>query len=441
MEKNNRKFSLMSRRRFIEALTALGVSTAALEGLTKEAFADLVDDPKKEIPVVDSYVHTNHEDVVQNGASPERKPVHRKIPRHQWVRGEAAHDAREQIDRQLAGVPEAGASVTENSNGEDIIYVVVEDDGSLSQNRFREIERSLPHTVDGVAGRGTDAEEVVRDIPVEVDRMRFDPSDAFPVTVDRGGVDPNNPPYINYFWEEWSGGIPGGSGARVRLDTPLENYATSSLATPVEGGSKMITAGHSILIPDEDDVESVWVAGCPPQDTKEFDRDSSELDGNAPSPFTFDGAVIDTVSSIDTQYKLADWSGTMGDIVGSAAKWRLESIRQNGTAYYETLVQQGTNTGRSSGFGIDYIGSEGFDTDLSENNTNVGDSGGPYYIEVTDPTDPASSGKLAYPDDFDPERWKTTHTIAGVHQGNNPLTGNTAATSMYRVEEFFQVEV
>jgi len=180
---DNRNLGLMSRRRFIEALTALGVSTAALQGLTKETFADLVDDPQKEIPVVDSYVHTNHEEVVRNGASPERKPVHRKIPRHQWVRGEAAHDAREQIDRQLAGVSEASASVAENSNGEDIIRVVVDDDGSLSQNRFREIERALPHTVDGVAGRGTDAEEVVRDIPVGVDRRRFDPSDAFPVTV------------------------------------------------------------------------------------------------------------------------------------------------------------------------------------------------------------------------------------------------------------------
>lgn len=52
----NRNLGLMSRRRFIEALTALGVSTAALQGLTKETFADLVDDPQKEIPVVDSYV-------------------------------------------------------------------------------------------------------------------------------------------------------------------------------------------------------------------------------------------------------------------------------------------------------------------------------------------------------------------------------------------------
>jgi len=73
--------------------------------MTQDTMADLIDDPKKEVPRVAAFVHTNHEQVEQ-GAAPERVPIYYKIPRDVWARIEGAHNARQRIEKMFEGRPE-----------------------------------------------------------------------------------------------------------------------------------------------------------------------------------------------------------------------------------------------------------------------------------------------------------------------------------------------
>ena len=53
----------MSRGRFIGALAALGVSMSAVEGMTQETMAELIDNPKEEVPRIMGCNLKNFEEV------------------------------------------------------------------------------------------------------------------------------------------------------------------------------------------------------------------------------------------------------------------------------------------------------------------------------------------------------------------------------------------
>ena len=140
---------------------------------------------------------------------------------------------------------------------------------------------------------------------------------------------------------------------------------------------------------------------------------------------------------MSVQYEFAtNWGTTGGDITGIASEWTLDSIEDNGTGQYETFKQQGAREGGNSHFGIDDVGEQGFISTLSASQTDQGDSGGPYHIEVDHPIDP-TEGTMVFPDGFEPDA--AFDLVAGIHQGNDfPYT---AATSMYVVEDEWSVTI
>ncbi len=48
--------------------------------MSQDALAELTENPHDEVPRLESLTHTNHEDVINNGAKPEREPVYYTIP-------------------------------------------------------------------------------------------------------------------------------------------------------------------------------------------------------------------------------------------------------------------------------------------------------------------------------------------------------------------------
>ena len=419
MRQFRRKLSRMGRRGFLKTLAGLGVSAATLDGLDKDTFEELIDDPKTEVPRVHSYVHTNHEAVVENGAAPTRKPIYYKIPRHQWVRVEAAHDARDRIGAKIEK-SHAAAFVTTNSNGEKLIRIRVYDDGSLGSDAVDQVEQTVPETIDGVAGRGTDIEEKVQDIPVTVVREKIDPRPL-----------PDDASWDPMYWDDWDA-VP--AGACGYFENVFGDPFPATLCAPVyddsDGSHKMITAGHCTENGDS-------VAGRKPKDEMGF---TVEKDDNSSGvgPGSFDAALLDGVAM---QYTFAtDYGTTSGEILGTVSESKLKDIEDNGTGKYETFKRQGARTGESTQFGITEIQSEGFVTDLDESKTKGGDSGGPYHI-YDDAPYVAKREEMIFPDEFDPQ-WNPFSTIAGVHQGlNSDYGSHPCATSMYRVEKKWEVEV
>lgn len=143
--------SRMGRRGFLKTLAGLGVSASTASALTQDAVADVIGDPRREVPRIKAFRHTNHEAVVEEGAKPEREPDIYSIPRSMWAQVEAAHDARRQVEKQLDG--NYPVWVTDDNNGDKMVVVEQYDDGNLRSADVRALDEQIPASVKGVAGR------------------------------------------------------------------------------------------------------------------------------------------------------------------------------------------------------------------------------------------------------------------------------------------------
>jgi len=419
----------MGRRGFLKTLAGLGVSASTASALTQSAVAEAVDDPRREVPRIRAFKHTNHEEVVEEGSKPEREPDVYTIPRWRWARIEAAHDARRRIEHQLNS--EYPVWVTTDNNGEKKVVVEQPDDGNLRSADVRALDKKVPASMKGVAGRRSRsgrrsrfAQE--REIPVDIERPKAEPSmsremqDGYGIETNHG-VDMSN----HLYWDDWNDNIPGGAACQLNLDRGIE--AVGTLCTPVvakDGTRQMVTAGHNITIPQSNSLSTNSISGSVPEGQADFTPDQEEATGSA-GPEVFDAAALNTTNGSGVHYEFATQNESTTDMIwGTALQDRLNDIEDNGTRSNETFVRKGARTGSNEGFGIDEVGSNGFRPSLDENQTDRGDSGGPYYLRVD----------LPYID------WKVSY-VAGVHQGDSGLYPTTVATSMYRVEERFEVTV
>jgi len=433
----SRKLNRMSRRRFMSSLASLGVSAAAIPGMTQETMADLIDNPREEVPRVAAFVHTNHEEV-KRGAAPKRVPIYYKIPREQWVRVESAYDARQRIEAMLESRSEAiDVWVTTNSNDEKQIKVEIYDDGSLGTYSLKAIETSIPASVDGVAGPRTEVEEVVPDIPVTVERTKVKPANSIDdePTAEPKSVSQNDIDDLKY-WHDWDE-IP--AGAAANFEYYLEKEGQGTLCTPVKDGTRelMLTAGHNLQYYN---LTLNGAAGKPPVDDHEFEEEAHS-DYGLVGTDNLDAGLLDTTSLVvDMQYAFADYGTTTGDITGTVSKSRLKDIENNGTLSYETFWRQGAKTGRDSYFGIDEVGSNAFRTTLSSSNTERGDSGGPYHIEFN-LTRPIETLEIPGGQNIAEILSNGNSNIAGVHQGDDPEGSKTVATSMPDIEQKWEITI
>lgn len=93
MVSKSSRLGSMGRRGFITALTSLGITGQAAGSLTAEKLEKLTSNPRKEVPRIKYYKHTNHDKVEKGIEPPNREPVYYTIPRDQWVRTKTAINA------------------------------------------------------------------------------------------------------------------------------------------------------------------------------------------------------------------------------------------------------------------------------------------------------------------------------------------------------------
>ena len=174
------KITRMGRRRFLESLAALGVSGTALAHASKPTLAVANIDLENEVPVLMGWRRPEDEDIehedpaATNSGKPTRVPVYVGVPEDQWIRVESARDAAEQIRNSLADIDvSVGVTTTTRGNhSQKAIIIKYQTEEYSLRDDFSpdiscdELTDRLPATVSGVAGRGTDRERTVEDIPV-----------------------------------------------------------------------------------------------------------------------------------------------------------------------------------------------------------------------------------------------------------------------------------
>jgi hypothetical protein len=419
----------------MSSLAALGASAGAVNGMTQDVMAELIDEPRQEVPRVLAHVHTNHEEV-KNGASPERAPIFYKIPRSQWRRVESAYDALEQVERQLEGRSEpTNAWVTTNSNGEKRIDVDIYDDGSVGRVGLYDVENAVPSTVDGVAGAGTDMESTVQDIPVNVERVDVEQdTPELEPAVDGMSVDDE----AEYYWEDWDE-LPAGAAMQMYNSIgggEAEYNGVGTCCTPVDdnGTTKMLTAGHMIDPPNAP--ESDYATASKPEDTVGLETGQYEYEGSNgnTSIRTFDAGLLEPTGGTDFQYEFATTIGTTrGDISGTVSEDRLRDIEDDGTSRFGTLKRQGAITGSDTRYDITRVGFDGFMTDSG---VERGDSGGPFHLELDLPVRLRSTDLTIdsrYESSIQRYYGTTINNIAGTQSGGN--SARSVVCSMYRIED------
>lgn len=395
------KLTKMGRRRFVESLAALGVTGTALTNASKSALAESDVDLGNEVPMVRVWKHTNHEEVVENGAKPEREPEYFGVPRDQWVKVQSARDAAERLRNQL-DVPGVQVGVTTVTRGQKPRKAVVvkhqteeydwQDDFSPGVS-VEDLRDELPATMTGVAGRGTEKARAVKGIPVVTKQQQVDFTDDAVSTAASYDYDCNYRP------------VPAGCAWR----TEKGNVCTTG--TPVHDDdhneNRLVTASHCFLSYDATDCRQNYGSG-----DEIGTRDKDKINFDHP-PNLFDAAVVDLNSGTDVRRDLADEqcdtyrdpgiAGTMDD------DW-LHQLEDNGY----NVTKQGARTGISSG-----TVKEVYDTYFEVDTTiNGGDSGCPFYKNRTD-------------------SFATYTYIGGILRGGDPAQ----VTKMTEIESRFSVTV
>lgn len=391
----------MGRRRFTKTLAGLGVSGAALAKMTKPALAELDYDPEHEVPRLFGYEHTNHDQLGNGDVAPERKSIYYSIPREKWAVVEGAHDARERVSERLRDLPfSAKVGVRTRTSGQRRRKEVVVEHVSLetpsgevvrpkvSFEQFKErVKHALPDTIDGVAGRGTDAATTISDVPIEIEERRITQQ-------------------LYYDYEYRNYGAPAGCVIR----NPGGGAGTlGTLAHDNDiGKNVMVTAAHVLRDDNGNDYNDVYqnTDGVSGDHLGNVNQDKIIGHGD------FDVGVIDDLDISGTYSFAKDSSDSYQGptIFGSMAKTTLKDYE--GDSSY-SLRKQGARTGRTSGY-IDTV----YDTDFRTTiHTEKGDSGSPVFR--------TSSTDRAY--------------VAGIHGGS--ASGYGYHTIMESVESEFNLTV
>lgn len=366
----------MGRRRFLRNLTGLGVSGVALEHMSKEALADVTDDPQEEVPRLSRLRHTNHDEVVAGTAPPEYEPVYYTISREKWAVVETAHDAAEKMDRLLSRLDSSGLlsagvrTFTKDQRKQKGVHVryhvQVNEDGEAVRTpdvSFEELKGNLPATVAGTAGEGEHA-VTIDDIPVELSRSEFNNLDH---------NDPSGGASDNYYYDYVYRPIPAGAmviddntGELGTIATPAYDYDLDEYVLTTVAHLTDVESGHSI----EQPCCSYYVG---------------KSDKGSFSWWDFDAATIDINTadhgSYDVEYALADDDGnySLTPIYGTLV-WDTIKDNEGNTSY--NMQWQGAASGHHS------------DNYIVETNTDHyfwlddpgtgGDSGGPmYHVEFS----------------------------------------------------------
>ncbi|WP_458189802.1 hypothetical protein [Haladaptatus sp. NG-WS-4] len=432
---NSKKIHLMGRRRFMQTLVGLGVSSAALPHLSQEVIAEM-HDPKsvirvdglvntEDLPVQVSHLGSSMDlststpdptsDYLQKSNNMGRRvPILTTTPYPKWKEVEAARDARRRL---AAQIPTAWTShsdyltirvavevdsVVKNRHDPVSRYlvpiypIIVRPDGEVLKPSisFDEFSQYFPPSIRGVAGRGTYLESSGSEIPIRPER-REEELHA----------------YYDYSYRPVPAGCIFGTGA--------DNSATLGMPAKNQGNnaSVFLTAAHIFKTwPfgwSKEVHQPVWI-----QNNDEFKIGVTDPNRRV-NKNNFDAVVVRNLSANTTRdYAANDGPNTYLD------GYPIRGILTNSDLYDRAgdqsfeLTKQGVATGRRSGFISSFDGSIVGVRAYS----NPGDSGGPYFHEY-----------------YEPQFQYGYSLAAGIHKGKSGSTAN--ATAIEKIENRFNVIV
>ncbi|WP_128477354.1 trypsin-like serine peptidase [Halorussus pelagicus] len=165
----------MGRRRFMESLTALGVSSGAAAALSPEKLSQLTDDPTSEVPRLGWYEFQNKDAVIKGAEPPEPEPTYYTIPRDQWRQVEGAKQAARQLSSRFDD-SSVNTAIRKHDDGVavEIQYERLIRDVDGQQTVAREPGVDIEQVKDSVPARTSaqvtfaDKTDTIEDIPVTV---------------------------------------------------------------------------------------------------------------------------------------------------------------------------------------------------------------------------------------------------------------------------------
>jgi hypothetical protein len=403
-----RSLTRIGRRRFLQRAAEFGVSAGALKYLSQEAVEETMSDPDDEVLRLDSIVHTEQK---QPDQPPEREPQYYTISRDAWAEVESAHDARRQIEQQVAtmgldnSVVAMVETITTGQRRKKAVKVyatqVVQPDESLSEPTadVDAIRESIPATITGIAGRGTDHETAVKGIPVLVEPAWQRPQE--------------------YYTDDYGSDVPG--GCHVDTEEGDTQPKHSTLGTPAYdgdyGGDVFVKDGHTYTKYGKRN-------DCYQPYYSQYGYDHiAVLNTNKLKDWEdYDASVLHPESGINPRWELASNSGGFqdGGITGSLGRDRL--VDEEGNISYN-IHHQGIISGDVYG-PVTGVSDTLFATDTDND---YGDSGGPHFRTRFDGSTPR-------------------YLIAGIHRGayisGDPGSkGNSIATIMEEIEARWNLQV
>ncbi|ESS11330.1 MAG: hypothetical protein A07HR60_01383 [uncultured archaeon A07HR60] len=372
----NSKVSRMGRRRFLRAMSGLGVSGAALNHLSKEVVADT--DLDEEVPRLGKLRHTNHEAVVK-GEPPQREPIHYTISRDEWAVVETAHDAASQVNDLLKSasledeVSAGVTTVTRNHHDQKAVIVKRTVGGTADGNAIvpepstDEIKDMLPDTVSGTAGDGS-YRRTIDEIPITVETERMTPpSQARQPTPEDTG--PGN--HYEHRYRPVSGGACIQWGSAIPF-----NHGTSCAPAYNEDAEQydLVTAGHvnksEEMHQPKDDIGDNHQIGTRIEDKNKVDYPGKK------APPSFDAGVVSL--DVDHTYRFATDDGDNSylddhSIVGIVGR---DKLKDHANGDFE-IRHRGSTTGVNEGtLGDVYDDYSAYDITAD---CGGGDSGGPQF--------------------------------------------------------------
>lgn len=359
----------MGKRRFVKALIGLGLSPSAISELTKEELLQLTDNPKKEVPRLGWYRHTNKEEVRNRSAAPNREPIYYTIPRDQWERTEAPYQAAGRISKRFND-PYIDVGVTNQGKGSGLSVLVerVEvhpRDGGKPSEKARsagksvsEISEAIPDSVNETVEYGG-KKSTIENIPVVVEERILKEQS-------RRDCDEDAPPagYYNGVYRP----IPGGCEAGINPNGSARDWTLGSPAYSRNVNDYvMITAAHCINRQKGTPVH---------QNSKTSSNRIGESTDNYLRKGNGDAAEIKVTDSYATYSVAGSNESYYKNIGGSVDRDRIADLAYNGTE----VTVQGRRTGRHYAPVANHI-TESDSGDKVEilAPTDGGDSGGIYF--------------------------------------------------------------
>ncbi|WP_255194586.1 trypsin-like serine protease [Natronobeatus ordinarius] len=364
MTRNN-DYHLMGKRRFIKALTGLGVSSVAVSSLSKSALAELTDDPEKEVPRR-KFVRTDVRE------SAEIEDEYYTIPRDEWENTQSRYKAGQELKRSLASKdidPTGIDVVVKTKSGNKVVSVQInrERRDRMSVNESEpSIKDSVPEALSTTLEYG--GKSTTLDVPIIVEEeagfQETDEMEGEELEEDEATIESQ---YYDYQYRPIPGGCKiitegedgeyfGCTGGYRVYDLDLGEYA-------------YVTAAHCFDAEEGKNMgQNTTIVGS----TNKVAYSSSDLWGSR-----MDSAVVEITGSPDLTDKMADrYSGDNyrdNPISGYVTTDWLQDNEDGGA----TLMKQGITTGFSSGELNNVSVSNDYFTTTAPRDD--GDSGGPHF--------------------------------------------------------------